>query len=141
MDTVDVTSCFWQSDADIGSPAAFQVSLICDEKVDISELRFSSLRLSFSDGRPDVEVKAGGDSSSEDFIDLGVVDDEEKPRDASAIMWTPGKRTTLNGQLVAVQQSEVEVSPRYAVSKSKLNDRLRRSSSSWRKAPGRSSSS
>lgn len=105
-----MSSCFWVSQADIGSPAEFQVSLLCDETVDISELRFSSLRLSFSDGRPDVNVKAGDGSSSEDFVDLGTVDDQEKARDMTALVWTPGKRVTLKGRLVATHESDVEVS-------------------------------
>lgn len=107
---MDVSSCFWTSKADIGSPADFQVSLLCDDKVDISELRFSSLRLSFSDGRPDIDVRAGDGSKSEEFVDLGTVDDQEKARETSAIIWTPGKRTTLKGRLLSSYESDVEVS-------------------------------
>lgn len=104
-----VSSCFWDTKVDIGTPAEFQVSLSSEDTVDISELRFSSLRLSFSDGR-DISIQAGQGSESEDLVDLGLVDDQDKLRETPAIVFTPGKRITLRGRLVTTQESHVEVS-------------------------------
>lgn len=125
-----MSSCFWSSNADIGAHTEFQVSLLCDPTVDISELLLSSLRLSFSDGRPDVEVKAGDGSTPEEFIDIGTVDDREKTQDATALVWTPGKRITLRGRLVGTQESEVEVSFVELTKEAELTSRLPLSSSS-----------
>lgn len=111
-----MSSCFWSNKANTDAPADFQVSLLCDESVDISELRFSAMHISFHDGRPDIDrpdlvVQAGDESVSDDFFDLGVVGYDEIPNaTTSALVWTPGKRITFHGRMLVNRDSDVEVS-------------------------------
>ena len=110
---MDATTAFWSSEADLGGKVPFQISLACDETVDISQLRFSSAEIAFSDDRPDCVLKTleNGVGETEPFIDIGLVGEDEVARSTSALLWGRGKRVVLNGQLQSDQEGEIGVSP------------------------------
>lgn len=110
---MNATTAFWSSEADLGGKVPFQISLACDETVDISQLRFSSVEIAFSDDRPDCVLKGSenGSGDAEPFIDLGLVGEDEAARSTSALLWGRGKRIVLNGQLQSDQEGEIGVSP------------------------------
>lgn len=104
---VQITSAFWQDRADLEEHVLFQVALTCDETVDISQLSFASLQLSFSDDRPEVLIKAGDGTRSNDFIDLGAIGAEGKNQETPALVWSPGQRITVLGKMQAGGEGEV----------------------------------
>lgn len=89
---------------------AFQVSLLCPNDVDLSQLTFSSIRLVFSDGRPDVLLSAAAETAGVDYVDLGVVNHQEKHINTGRLSWNPGRRLVINGRLHAELEGEVQVS-------------------------------
>jgi hypothetical protein len=107
---VNVTSAFWTPEADLGGQIPFQISLSCDENVYISELKFSSIQIAFSDDRPDVTLIADGTGSVESFIDLGVIHDEEITKTTGPLVWKQGQRVVLNGKVQSDLEGDIKVS-------------------------------
>jgi hypothetical protein len=112
---VDVRSAFWRAQTDLGGNVPFQVSLSCDPLTSMSQLRFSSLQLTFSDNRPDLVISAGEDEKAavESYIDIGAVGLEEQERHTASLTWAPGSRIVLSGQLRSDQEGETKVSTAY----------------------------
>jgi hypothetical protein len=52
----------------------------------------------------------GSSGQTEPFINLGLVHEEEAVGSTSALVWSPGKRVVLHGQLQSDQEGEVKVS-------------------------------
>ena len=127
---MNVTTAFWSSEADLGGKVPFQISLACDETVDISQLRFSSVEIAFSDDRPDCVLKAleNGGGETEPFIDLGLAGEDEVARLTSALLWGRGKRVVLNGQLQSDQEGEIGVGARSIASTDRRSNRSNSSS-------------
>jgi hypothetical protein len=108
---VNASTAFWAPQADLGGQIPFQISLSCDENVDISQLRFSAIQITFSDDRPDCLVKSDGTGDDDSFLDIGVVYEEEIVRSTGDLRWSPGGRLVLNGLLKSDHEDQTSVRP------------------------------
>jgi len=105
---LDVRAGFWQSTAVLSDTAAFKVVLTCPETVNISNLGFSAMYISFSDGRPDVVVAASG---SADFVFVGVVKQTGATDAAEAsLRWNANRSLVISGTLPSDVEGEVSIS-------------------------------
>lgn len=106
---VNATTAFWTSETDLGDETPFQVSLSCDESVHISQLPFSSVQISFSNGRPSCTLHAAGDGGVESIIELGPVHDEPVSKSTGALVWKSGQRMTIGGSVESDIEGEITV--------------------------------
>lgn len=87
----------------------YQISLQCDEIVELSQLQFSSLEINFSDDRPSCTVHAANDGSMETIVDLGPVHDEPISKSTGALVWKSGQRIVVHGSVQSEQEMEIKV--------------------------------
>ncbi|WVR05238.1 hypothetical protein IAU60_002250 [Kwoniella sp. DSM 27419] len=102
---LDVRTAFWESRSFLSKPAPYQIVLRCPEEVDISEIAWNSLCISFSDGRPDVVVEGDGTVSPKQSDLVKIIDGVKAP-----LRWTQGRVIVLNGELESDVETEVRIS-------------------------------
>jgi hypothetical protein len=96
----------------VAEEAPFQIILTCPEAVEIANLGFSTLSISFSDSRPDLLVKAAPNAEGEagDEIDAGTLGPDGVLNGCSAFLrWSSGRRLVINGKLQHDLESEIRV--------------------------------
>jgi len=83
--------------------------------VDISQLHFSAVHVSFSDDRPDLTLYADESGSAESFVDLGIINDEEVTKSTKALIWTSGQRIVMIGSLHSDVEGDTKVCTRMTI--------------------------
>ena len=75
--------------------------------MDISNLHFSTMCISFSDGKSNIVVSASGDS---DFVDLGDLrPNSTGPNVTACLRWKKGRKLVLSGRLQSEVGNEIQV--------------------------------
>ncbi|ORY33796.1 Foie gras liver health family 1-domain-containing protein [Naematelia encephala] len=106
---IDVRAGFWQPISQTGTMVPFQIAMNCPTGVNIVDLPFSALHVSFLDDRPDVVIKSSENSPKS--IDLGLITPLNAVEEQTAqLKWEEGERIVISGQLQGVAESEVQIS-------------------------------
>jgi len=97
---VNIQAGFWQSEAVVSSEVPFQIVFTSPPDVDISNIAFSDMQITFSDGRQ-ICVKSSAEKT-EAVMDVGLF---EGSREVEA-----GLKWDLKGQLICsgLIQSDIE---------------------------------
>ncbi|KAK8869844.1 hypothetical protein IAR55_000412 [Kwoniella newhampshirensis] len=91
---LDVRAGFWRSESVVSKAVPYQVVLRCPANVDIGEIQFSSLVISFGDNRSDDEIVSneGTDLDNVQVVSIGS-------KSTPTLRWTPGRVMVINGEV------------------------------------------
>ncbi|EIW69677.1 hypothetical protein TREMEDRAFT_44157 [Tremella mesenterica DSM 1558] len=108
---LDIKAGFWERTCQSGQTAPFQITLACPEEVDISNIRFTKLKVVFSDEKFNSTVVDSPDiTESVTLLDLGMIQEKsELDTIQTALRWTPGHKLTIHGQVGGVADSEIKI--------------------------------
>ncbi|WVQ77984.1 hypothetical protein IAT38_000065 [Cryptococcus sp. DSM 104549] len=107
---LDVQAGFWQAEAVGAKSVPYQVALRCPENVEIADLKFTSLRVKFSDDRPDIVVFASTSESPAGSSDKVEVATPTESGATASLWWTPGKVLALNGEISSISDRDIFIS-------------------------------
>lgn len=103
----DVRAGFRAAEVPSGSSIPFQVSIAAPAGVDISRIQFSSMRVGFSDDRPNLTISSGGDDR---VVNVGTVTPDSVFSDSKApLKWISPEPLVITGEVVA-ESGPVEIS-------------------------------
>jgi hypothetical protein len=96
----------------VAEEAPFQIVITCPEAVEIANLGFSTLSISFSDSRPDLLIKAAPNSEGKagDEVHAGILGPSGVSNECFAsLRWSPGRRLVISGKLRHDLEGELRV--------------------------------
>ncbi|WWD15882.1 hypothetical protein CI109_100306 [Kwoniella shandongensis] len=101
---LNVRAGFWKSESIISQHVPYQVTLRCPENVDIRDIQFSAITISFTDDRPDVVIISTEDDKKDkaEFITVGT-------QQEASLRWTPDKVLVIDGEVESDSEGEVQI--------------------------------
>ncbi|WVQ98716.1 hypothetical protein IAU59_005847 [Kwoniella sp. CBS 9459] len=105
-DLLDVRAGFWSSESILSQKVAYQVTLRCPDDVDIENIKFTSLRITYADDREDTVISGDPDRSTSGVLQVITLDDE----DSASLQWLKNGVIVLNGQIDSNVEGEVRIS-------------------------------
>ncbi|WVW83128.1 hypothetical protein I302_105146 [Kwoniella bestiolae CBS 10118] len=97
---------FWHSESAVSRSVPYQVVLRCPEKVDIGDIQFSSLKISWSDDREDTIINASDHTPVEtEFVKVNHGEESK-----ASLKWPPNHFLVINGEITGDVEGEVRIS-------------------------------
>nr|XP_018263872.1 uncharacterized protein I303_03747 [Kwoniella dejecticola CBS 10117]OBR86030.1 hypothetical protein I303_03747 [Kwoniella dejecticola CBS 10117] len=105
---LEVQAGYWQAESTVSKSVPYQMTFRCPDEVDISDIQFTSLTVSWSNQREDTVINNSSSHSGKEGLE--IIQNNEGQSSEAGLKWQVGKMLVINGVITGELEGKIKIS-------------------------------